>query len=234
MNRNRGKQSNDDRCFGTRWQPVLREAVDDCVYLLTRGYGEQTVIQTVGNRYKLNRRQRLAVQGAMAGRQQTEAREKTRCPAAGLAGEPVAIDGFNLLILLESALSGAYIFQGRDGACRDISGVHGSYKRVRKTSKAIELTGRTLEHLKVTGVTWLLDRPVSNSGRLKTELLETAERFSFPWEVDLVYNPDKVLAESEAIVVSSDAWVLDHAARWFNLGRNIIENHMEAANRIIL
>lgn len=234
MKGNRGKRSGDDRLFGGTCPRLLSMALDDAVYLLSRGYGERSVIQMVGNRYKLSQRQRLALQGAMASRDQVERRKMKECRESDLAGQPVAIDGFNLIILLESALSGAFVFQGRDGCCRDLSGVHGSYRQVRKTAEAIEMTGHVLNRLNVRGTSWLLDRPVSNSGRLKSDLQTVSERFSFSWEVELAYNPDKILAERDAVIVTSDSWVLDRAARWFNLGRYLIENHIREANRVKL
>ena len=112
-----------------------------------------------------------------------------------LQGATVAIDGFNLLILLEGALSGAYLFKGLDGVYRDISGVHGSYKRVAQSEKAIDLVGQTLAELGVQKVCWYLDKPVSNSGRLKVRLFEKAVAAGYDWEVELVYNPDRAVAE---------------------------------------
>ncbi len=66
-------------------------------------------------------------------------------------------------------------------------------------------------------VRWYLDRPVANSGRLRALLLEIAERRGWPWTVELVTNPDAVLIEQAAVVATSDAWILDHCGRWFDL-----------------
>jgi hypothetical protein len=137
-----------------------------------------------------------------------------------------------LLILLESALSGAYLFQGRDGLYRDISSVHGSYKRVMQTEEAIIMVGKELRELQAGPVRWLLDRPISNSGRLKTFLLEAAAKAAFDWEVELVFNPDKVLAQSDAVVISSDGWILDTCRRWYNLGGRIVDRHLTVSNLV--
>lgn len=112
------------------------------------------------------------------------------CNAAELNDQIIEIDGFNILILLESALSGGYVFKGRDGLYRDISSVHGSYKRVVKTEEAILMIGECLQSLKVQRVKWYLDQPVSNSGRLKSKLLELSGAQAFNWEVELVFDPD--------------------------------------------
>ncbi|NQY06415.1 MAG: DUF434 domain-containing protein [Flavobacteriaceae bacterium] len=222
--RNRGKEGSDDRLFGDiKMQEHLKEAVQDMCYLLTRGFAEKSALQLVGNRYRLNARQQKALHGMSASKQQMERRKQHELTVDQLRNQSVVIDGFNLLIILESALSGAYVFKGLDGCYRDISSVHGTYKRVQKTEEALLLIGNTLNALGVKHVHWILDKPVSNSGRLKTMLRELAEEKGFPWEITLDNNPDKLIAESVEVAVSSDAWVLNQVTGWFNLAGGLIE-----------
>ena len=230
--RNRGKQSSDDKSFALKWHPIFTEAVNDLCYLLTRGYAENSSLQIVGNRYKLNKRQRNAVLRISCSDQGIVARNNSKCEEVELDDKIIEIDGFNLLILLESALSGAYVFKGRDGLYRDISSVHGSYKRVLKTENAILLVGNRLKGMNVKSVKWYLDQPVSNSGRLKTRLLEISREHEFNWEVELVFDPDKVLAKSKNIVITSDGWILENTEKWFNLSASLIENDIKESNII--
>ena len=230
--RNRGKHHNDDKLFNQKWRPILKEAVIDLSYLLTKGYGINSALQLVGNRYRLNTRQQKALMRLSANRTKLAQRQAKAVSSTLLQGRTVQIDGFNLLILLESALSGAYIFKCLDQTYRDISSVHGSYKRVTKSEEAIILVGQTLADLAVAKVQWLLDAPVSNSGRLKTKLLKIATIHNFPWEVQLVNNPDADLVISQEIVITSDAWILDGCQAWFNLGAYLIDKKLLAANLI--
>ncbi len=101
-----------------------------------------------------------------------------------------------------------------------------------KTEEAILWVGNSLKTYKIKTAKWYLDQPVSNSGRLKTRLWEISRQNDFNWEVELVFDPDKVLAKSNEIVISSDGWILDHAARWFNLGALLIENRIRDFNII--
>ena len=228
--RNRGKNANDDSLFGSEnIQKKLKEAIIDMRYLLSKGYAEKSSLQLVGNKHRLNVRQQQAVRGMSASQQQIERRETHLVPFKNIDSETIIIDGFNLLIILESALSNAYLFKGLDNAYRDLSGVHGTYKRVQQTEKALLLVGNLL---KENTVIWVFDKPVSNSGRLKTLLRETAQKHSFNWEIILENNPDKVLAESKFVVVSSDAWVIDRANKWLNLSEYIIENYIDNHNII--
>lgn len=231
---NRGKQSSDDKWFAPKWHPILKKTVDDLCYLLSRGYAEKSGLQVVGNHYKLNKRQRNAIRRISCSDQEILARQHSNHQPNELENKTIDIDGFNTLILLESALSGAYIFKGRDGNYRDISGVHGSYKRVKKTENAILLVRKTLSELKVKSIKWYLDQPVSNSGRLKMQLLDIGRRNNSNWDVEVVYDPDKILAESKSIVITSDGWILDRAQKWFNLGAYLMEKYIKEANVIVV
>lgn len=230
--RNRGKHSNDDKLFASKWQAIFVEAIQDLSYLMTRDYGDKSATQLVGNRYRMNTRQQKALLRMSAPKNSILNRKQKAVSKESLANQIILIDGFNLLILLENALSKAYIFKGQDSAYRDISGVHGSYKRVVQTENAIILIGNILKKLEVKSVHWYFDTPVSNSGKLKTMLHQIAEKQDFEWQITLVNNPDIVLAESQEIIVSSDAWILDECKQWFNLGALLIEQYLTIENVI--
>ncbi len=226
--KNRGKEGRDDLLFGTlKMQEKLKEAVTDMCYLLSRGYAQKSSVQLVGNRYRLNVRQQQALQGMSASKEQIEQRVSTCITLEALKGKDIIIDGFNLIIILESALSQGYIFKGLDHCYRDLSSVYGTYKRVQQTEQALLLIGAVLKQAEVKSVLWVLDKPVSNSGRLKTKLRELAEQENYNWDIILENNPDNYLAESEAVVITSDAWILDRVTIWCNLARYIIEHKLE-------
>ena len=68
----------------------------------------------------------------------------------------------------------------------------------------------------------IADRPVSNSGRLKALLLEVAQEAGWPVDVELSFNPDKVLSQTDQIIATSDGVVLERCHGWVNLARLII------------
>ncbi|MDA3613652.1 DUF434 domain-containing protein [Polluticaenibacter yanchengensis] len=216
--RNRGRNSGDDLLFGNaNAVSRLKEAVADMHYLLSRGFAEKASAELVGNRYRLRARQIQMLKGAAASREQLDLRLSKALTAEALKDKIIYIDGFNLVILLESLLSGAYIFQGLDKCYRDLSSVHGSYKRVNQTQQSIELVAGFHKRVQPKQLIWILDKPVSNSGRLKQLLLDFAASNELDWEVHLEFNPDKYLVETGATVITSDAWVLDHCKWWFNM-----------------
>lgn len=218
MPKNRGKEGRDNYLFGEDFmQRKIKEAVSDMSFLLERGYGESSSCELVGNRYKLNKRQQQAVKGMSAGATNADKRKKSGIAFSNLEGETLIIDGFNQLILLESFLSEAYIFKGKDGAYRDLSSLHGTYKSVNQTIDAITMFANFFSKYKVEKVIWVFDQPVSNSGRMKTKLTEFANENNCNWEIILDYNPDKLIAKSNNIAVTSDAWILDRVDRNCNI-----------------
>lgn len=221
--KNRGQHPQDAQLFAPKCLPALRAATADLSWLIGKGYSLKSALKLVGDRYQLENRQRLPVQRCVAPDAAVAHRKAREVPTGAVTGQNLAIDGFNLLISVEAALSGAYLFRARDGCLRDIASIHGTYRRVAQTGRAIDLIGEVLAELKPVSVLWYLDQPVSNSGRLKTVLREKAEAAGWPWHIELVYNPDKVIAERDAIAVSSDSWVIDHAKHWCNLLRYVLE-----------
>ncbi|RXM50036.1 MULTISPECIES: DUF434 domain-containing protein [unclassified Chryseobacterium] len=232
-NRNRGKNTGDDTLFGSEKQiSKLKLAVQDMQYLLTRGYAEKAASDLVGNRYRLKTRQVQVLRGASASEGQIHDRRLKHQDISALKNKTIYLDGFNVLILLESLLSEAYIFEGVDGCFRDLSGVHGTYKRVNQTQRAIELVAVFFQKAQTQKLIWVFDQPVSNSGRIKQIVLDFAVENQLNWEVELQFSPDKFLAESYEIIISSDAWILDHCKAWFNLIGYLIKEENLFANLI--
>lgn len=137
-------------------------------------------------------------------------------------GQELWIDGYNVLTVLESALAGGVVLLGRDGCCRDIAGIHRRYRKVNETVPGLRLVGETAAEWGVTCCRWWLDKPVSNSGRLKTLIREQAKAAGWNMEVELDFNPDRILSKSLRVIATSDGIVLDQCRQWVNLAREII------------
>ncbi|PSR04077.1 MAG: DUF434 domain-containing protein [Bacteroidetes bacterium SW_11_45_7] len=161
--KHRGPAPKDSTLFGSAYHYALRAAVADLSWLLTRHYSEKAALKLVGDRYNLRERQRLAVQRSD---QALCYRQKQELAINQIHGQALVIDTYNLLILIESVLAGAYIFKGRDGWYRDLAGIHGNYRKVAETVPAIETIGSFLQNCHCRPITWLIDQPVSNYGLL--------------------------------------------------------------------
>jgi hypothetical protein len=208
---------------------TLRRAVAELGWLLERGYAQASACKLVGDRHRLHKRQRIAVVRCACANTAARRRAARRIGAGDLRGRAVAIDGFNVLITVEAALSGGVVLRGADRVVRDLASVHGSYRRVAVTHDALDRITAALRDSGVHAVTWLLDRPVSNSARLA----QTIETLSPPeietWTVELPFDADAVLRKTQCVVATSDSAVLDECGPWIDLGAEVIERSIPSA-----
>jgi hypothetical protein len=101
--------------------------------------------------------------------------------------------------------------------------VHGGWRRVDETAGALTALGEVITAAAPEVVIWLLDQPISNSGRLAALIREHAARAGWPWEVQLHYSPDRVLtATAGAAVASGDSAVLDRCGDWVDLPGEVV------------
>ena len=225
----RGPHPQDATLFSAAAVPTLSSACADLCWLLSRGYPATSAATLVGDRYQLTARQRVAVARCACSDAALAARNARRVAPASVAGVVVRLDGYNVLTSVEAALSGGVILAARDGALRDMASMHGSYRQVSETRRAIEHIGQTLAELRIVAAEWFLDQPVSNSGRLKTILLQTAAACGWTWSVQLVADPDAVLSDGDGLIATADSAVLDRCGSWLNLAREVIARHVPAA-----
>ncbi|MGQ1888814.1 DUF434 domain-containing protein [Thermophagus sp. OGC60D27] len=223
--KHRGPGPRDHLLFTEELIKIMSQAAKDYCWLLDRNYTAKAALKLVGDHYKLRERQRTALDRVC------QPQELVARVAAGelympeeLKNQPIIIDGFNLLIILEAVLSGAPVFKGRDGLIRDISGIHGSYRKISETPKAIELTATFFKQYHAGTVLWVFDKPVSNSGRLAQLVKEIGRNNNISWETKLADQTDNKVAEANQIVISSDSQILARSKQWFNLISFLLNN----------
>ncbi|QEL13671.1 DUF434 domain-containing protein [Limnoglobus roseus] len=217
--KHRGPGPQDAEWFGPEARPALAAATADLSWLLSRGYAEPSSLKLVGDRYRLVERQRTAVRRSGCSDAAFADRRGRRVDHQTLGGRPLRIDGFNLVLTLESALGGGVVVGGRDGCFRDLASVHGTYRRVAETRPALELAAKWLKAWGAGPCVWLLDAPVSNSGRL-AEMVRAVDP---SWSAEVVPDPDAILSQPGDLVVTADAAILDRCDGWVNLARGLVE-----------
>jgi len=230
----RGPSPQDSELFEPKNCDRIRRAVEDYSLLMTKGYAVKSALKLVGDRFSLRQRQRLAVMRSACSDNQLAQRKENQVEILALKNDSLAIDGYNILITIEAALSGGLIFKGRDGCLRDLASLHGTYRKVTETIPALKLIIDFVNNVRPSEITLLLDRPVSNSGKLK-QIIELLLKDSIIiWNVKLVQNPDKDLISGSSIVASSDSVILDNCRRWINLADEIIMRNIPSAQVIDL
>lgn len=207
----------------------LKEAAKDCLYLLNRGYKVKVATMFVQNHYMIPEPQRLALARTLATDKDIALRNEKRVNKENCKGKEIYIDGFNAIIPMESLLSESPIFECMDGAIRDMANLRGSYHIIDKTEGAINLLLSKLDELEIKKANIHIDKPVSNSGRLKMLILEIAKNYNVEVNVELLDAVDKSLYDKE-FVVSGDCVVIDNAISWIPLYKWIIEDYEKEHN----
>ena len=225
--RHRNAHPDDQIIFRGQQVLCMQKANYELCWLFNHGYARHSAIKFVGDHHQLKQRQRVAIGRASCSDNSKNIRNSKCLKLTDIKNKHLIIDGFNLIITLEVATAGAVLLRCRDGCIRDLASVHGTYRQVKETESVIEMIGATLAVFEPASVQWLLDKPVSNSGRLAQIVRSTAKTHGWNWQVDLHDNPDRVISASNKIAITSDSVILDSVEHWMNLTAYLLEHHFQ-------
>lgn len=218
----RGFVPTDSRDFGKQSLEQLRKAGEEIYFLLNRDYPIKNVITFVGNHYQLSDRQRTALSRIISPENSIRSRKDRELSEKDVSGKTLYIDGFNIIITLETAFSDSTLFRCMDGTIRDLAGLRGSYRLIDKTDIALVALADALTELEIKKAVFYLDAPVSNSGRLRQKILDTMSGKPFETESYTENAVDPIL-ENKSHVITADAIILDRCESWYNLTDYILK-----------
>jgi hypothetical protein len=190
--------------------------------LREKGYPEKATLNLVGDRHSLSRIQRNCLfRGVIP--TTTAARRRLKVVAWGeAAGQPVALDWYNVLITVESYLQGRVLYVADDGVVRDASETHGSYRTGPLTPRAMEEIVAEIARLRPSRIDAFLDMPIAFSGLMAEDLRSRLADLSCPGEVSLAQSADYPLKASAGIVATSDSTLLDKCSRALDLAAAVL------------
>ena len=221
----RGFLPTDERDFSEKGQEKLRRAAEEVYFLLNRGYPVTSTTRFIGDHYLLSERQRLALARTVSPQKNIASRRSRE--VTDISGRTIYIDGFNVIIALEIAYSESMLFSCMDGSVRDLAGLHGSYRLIPQTDLAIKALLKTLGSLGAEKAVIYLDKPVSNSGRLKQRICELADELSVPFVLEAeTEDPVDAILKTKPLIASGDAIILDECRDWFGLVRRVIDENI--------
>ena len=138
-----------------------------------------------------------------------------------MKGKNLAIDGYNVLITVESHLKKKEIFVSDDGFVRDVSATFGKYKITRTTPKAIDMTLEEIKKMRPKSVTFVFDSQVSHSGELAGMFREKMKEAGIGGTAKTAKNTDYIIAGSKGIVCTSDRAIIKKAKRVLDLAGKV-------------
>lgn len=205
----------------------LLEASKDYRFLLHRGYKQQVALRIVGERYCLTEHERHILLRAVFPRRIARERILKKIPPSKVAEYTLAVDGYNVLITVESFLLGRLLLLADDGFIRDVAGVFRKYKMSEHTRRALSLILSALKELKPKIVTFIFDQPISRSGELSALLRRCMEEYGIRGTARTSKSPDRELLESAEVIATSDTVLIDAAEKVFDLAGYVILRGMK-------
>ena len=200
----------------------LQQAAADFRYLLNRGYPREQSLSLVGNRYDLPRIARqLLHRGVFAG-SVAQARRAKLQPLCNLAGQPLAIDGHNVLITLESALQGRPLVAADDGFIRDVSQLSRAYRDSPVTREALALMAAYVSRHNLGPLTILYDAPMKRSGELAQQTREIFAAQGLTAQTRAEPVPERELLDFPGALATSDTYLIDLKEAVVDLAGEII------------
>jgi len=200
----------------------LQKVAGDFRYLLNRRYPRKAALELVGNRYGLTFDERHLLHRGVFPYFDSKARKKKIIPITGIRNKHLAIDGHNVLITIEAALSGRPLVLADDGFFRDISGLSGSFKKTEGTEEAVQLIIRVLKKWKPRHTLFLLDAPISMSGKLAEEIRDRLRQANLPGDATAVKVPEKILIGFPGVIATSDTAIINQSKKVLDLAGYII------------
>lgn len=201
---------------------ALWQAAQDFRYLLDRGYPREASLTLVGNRYGLDKRARQILhRGVFAAAVARERRAKLR-RLSELPGVPLALDGHNVLITLESAFRGLPVILADDGFFRDTAQLSRAFRFSPESEQALKRLAGFLQAHQPGPVLVLYDAPLSRSGELARRTFEIFAAQGLTAEVRAVPVPEKELLVFPGAVATSDTHLIDARLELVDLAGEII------------
>ncbi|WMW22367.1 DUF434 domain-containing protein [Methanolobus mangrovi] len=201
-----------------RQPEMMAKAATDIRYLLERGYQRESSIRFAGDHYRLGRNERYILARTVFSSETSMERKKKKLNCGELKGRTVLIDGYNVLITLESLLKGERTWLADDSFLRDIRGVFRNHSNDDVTFEAVEKMLSFVSRSKVKEANVLLDTQMKNSGELAAFIRKRMQELEITgsamtsrhvdYDLKNCYISD-VVATADGIIIDSVNNVID-------------------------
>ncbi len=196
---------------------IIREAAKDLRYLLNRGYGKTSSLKIVGDRYGLDKKERLILFRGILPKHDADLIRSRKIDACGIRGKEVWVDGFNVLHTIEAVIKGDLIVLGDDGVIRDVSGIHGKYSPTKSTERALQTMINILKEVEASYTVILYESQISRSGEIAALTRRILKYSGVRGEARTSKTVDSELVKSGKIVATSDSIILLRCNQFFDI-----------------
>jgi hypothetical protein len=186
-------------------------AARDIRYLLDKGYPKGSAVRFVSDHYGLEKSRRYILSRNVLAPEIASARRMKSVPCSKIRERHILIDGYNVLITIESYLKGEDMWIGDDGFIRDNRGVFRSHVNDSATLRSVELMLFVLRRSAVGDTTVLLDEQMSMSRQLAQVIRQKMAEAGVNGRVltSASTDHDLKLARGNTIVATADGVIID-------------------------
>jgi len=203
--------------------PEPGKAVTDVRYLLDRGYPVKGAITFVCNHYRLDIKWRYVFTRVVFDKDTIKSRRKKTVKCEDLKGEVVLVDGYNVLIGVESALKGEPVYLCDDGFLRDIRGVFRNYRCSGLTEWAMNEILGVFTGFTPLRVEFLFDSQISKSGEMARWVEKKLRDVGLEGGTRTSRHVDHDLKQSNGIIATADGSIIDKVAKAVNIQACVLE-----------
>lgn len=198
------------------------DAIDDMKYLLNRGYKKKTALNFVSNHYGLDRKGRNFLLRYVFSDRDIEEHKSKLVPIESIRGRDVVIDGYNVLVTVETILNNGKVVRGMDGFLRDTSGVFSKYRFDKNTKNAINSILDMLKKYKPRHILFIFDSQISMSGELAGYVRKKLREFDLEGDAKTSRSADHEIVSLNKIIMSTDSIIIRKVNCIVDIGNEIL------------
>lgn len=204
----------------------LIQAMRDYLYLLDRNYPQKSSLKLVGDKYQLSGEERSILYRGISGKELSLIR---RAKLIGrFSGKRVYIDTYNILFTLANYLNGRPVFISTDGFLRDAGELRGRFSQKKLLERTLRMVYDFIMEYKKAEYIFLIDQPVSNSGKLASEINDFLFKNHIEGSAGTCESPDySIITEAgeKDIVCTSDSIIIEKVlCRVYDLSFHILNS----------
>lgn len=195
----------------------IRDAAEDLIYLLDRGYRKESSVNFIASRYSLDSRARSILYRAVTSRKEAKETFRKSVRWDSIKGEATVVDGYNVLNTLDALERGDILVKCVDGVIRDVSEVHGKFRVTDRTLALVKNIVSELYSLGSSNIVVVYDAQISRSGELASATRKIIYSLRLKGDAKAVKSADRAIIMERCIAVTSDSALISKLGRFFDL-----------------
>jgi hypothetical protein len=201
----------------------LIAAIKDTRFLLKRGYNRESCVRFVGDHYLLHKIERLMLYRGVYDDEHAKKHANKHGAINSIRGKKLAVDGYNVLITIESILLEKNLIFCDDGFVRDLSAIHGKYEQTELTKRTLKKIVDLTASYAPKEVIFFYDAQASMSGKLASLTRIMIKEAELNGDAKAVKQADLEVLKFGEVVASSDAVLIDKAEKVIDFAEEFLK-----------